>query len=670
MVDVIQLIDSNTKENVNYEVISVWYDGSPMDDSKVDNVIYRKKGEKYYVDCGYLAGNPISIMRFGAKGNGINDDSDAFNKALSVMRLKGGHLLIPQTNRYYVINSPVKVLIPENISIYIEGIGMPELRRTLDVGGNIIEINTPSNSGITNNSISIKNITINGVGVPEQWELTDYASLKRLFGIYSYVDNVYVENVKLINIYGYGVRVARYVNADIKNIITENVGGSWYQIDNYDSFGDSIHIGHAKSPESYVKIQNCSLNGYSLEDRPRSSRIGITFEYGAAKAIVENCHIDKYSRSIHVENCPDIDLTVKNSSANNYNMAFYGKHGCKSIILDNYYGKGYFGKGTRTSFGGRYGYIVFDNDMTVQQRFDVNNSVIYVGNNSEQTHFSYQDAVKFENCKILADTTHRNITWASFTGSIVNCEIRNACLNFFAGTKKLIGCRFYGYEGHLKAINTIGGSKIEAFNCTIEDGYVYGENNLQIFENCTFKYTKPGAELVIQVYAVNPIFRKCIIDMYIIIPLTMGPFKGPFFEGINEFKYRGVLRRLVSDNEVISFKGPRSNFNYDVGNIIHYPDPIAFGYIGEVCTDSGTIGTLNSNKTFASNQANTSIITVNTVNGLFVGAYIRLGSDNTRRQVGSIEGAIVTLTAIINESHTDVAVSFYNPVFKSFGALV
>lgn len=43
MGQIIQLIDSNTKENVNYEETTTWYDGSMMDDTKVDNVDLSEK---------------------------------------------------------------------------------------------------------------------------------------------------------------------------------------------------------------------------------------------------------------------------------------------------------------------------------------------------------------------------------------------------------------------------------------------------------------------------------------------------------------------------------------------------------------------------------------------------------------------------------------------------
>lgn len=47
--NIVQLVDSSTYRNVNFKKVTQWYDNTVMDDSKADGVIYRKKGNDYYV---------------------------------------------------------------------------------------------------------------------------------------------------------------------------------------------------------------------------------------------------------------------------------------------------------------------------------------------------------------------------------------------------------------------------------------------------------------------------------------------------------------------------------------------------------------------------------------------------------------------------------------------
>lgn len=102
MGQIIRLIDSNTKENVNYEEVTMWHDGTVMDDSKVDNIIYRKKLNKYY-----RRKELSSVLPewFGAIGDGITDDSDAIIKCASVINI----LNIPNVefNNKYLISKDI-----------------------------------------------------------------------------------------------------------------------------------------------------------------------------------------------------------------------------------------------------------------------------------------------------------------------------------------------------------------------------------------------------------------------------------------------------------------------------------------------------------------------------------------------------------------------------------
>ena len=92
-IDIIQRIDQFTGENVNYRETTTWNDGSVMNDSKVDGVMFIKKGVKYYVRK-YT--NSINVKWFGAKGDGVTDDTQSFKKSIEFLAFeKSKNLIIP-----------------------------------------------------------------------------------------------------------------------------------------------------------------------------------------------------------------------------------------------------------------------------------------------------------------------------------------------------------------------------------------------------------------------------------------------------------------------------------------------------------------------------------------------------------------------------------------------
>lgn len=78
-VEIIQRIEQFTGVDVNYKETNVWNDGSQMNDSKIDGIVYKKIDGKYYrlqID------NVVNVKMFGAKGDGVSNDTQAFNLAL------------------------------------------------------------------------------------------------------------------------------------------------------------------------------------------------------------------------------------------------------------------------------------------------------------------------------------------------------------------------------------------------------------------------------------------------------------------------------------------------------------------------------------------------------------------------------------------------------------
>ena len=101
--DILFKVDKNTGENVNYRETTTWHDGSVMTDAKVDGVIYKKVGTKYF-ELQY--DSILNVKWFGAKGDGIADDTEAFKKALNA----GKSIFIP-AGKYLVgkLKIPMKL---------------------------------------------------------------------------------------------------------------------------------------------------------------------------------------------------------------------------------------------------------------------------------------------------------------------------------------------------------------------------------------------------------------------------------------------------------------------------------------------------------------------------------------------------------------------------------
>lgn len=116
--DVIRLVDSNTGENVNYRETTTWYDGSAMNDSKVDGLLYKKISAKYYK----LQSSEINVLWFGNNSDAIQSAIDA-----SLLSLPGGLKLqalgvyLPTAD--YIIDKPIIIRSVQGFNLRGSGAG-------------------------------------------------------------------------------------------------------------------------------------------------------------------------------------------------------------------------------------------------------------------------------------------------------------------------------------------------------------------------------------------------------------------------------------------------------------------------------------------------------------------------------------------------------------------
>ncbi len=104
--DLVQLIDSNTLESVNFRRVTTWIDDRLLDsntDSIIDGVIYRKRGSFYYVKTVIFGSKRVYATTFGVKSSYTLDQRANIQKAIDICSSLGLKLVFP--SGHYLINS-------------------------------------------------------------------------------------------------------------------------------------------------------------------------------------------------------------------------------------------------------------------------------------------------------------------------------------------------------------------------------------------------------------------------------------------------------------------------------------------------------------------------------------------------------------------------------------
>ncbi|MGC4231874.1 MAG: glycosyl hydrolase family 28-related protein [Niabella sp.] len=100
-----------TQPPQNYHRVSKWFDGTIMNDSKIDGVVYKKENGSYYKIDNI---GSVNIKWFGAVGDGKTNDTKAIQKAIDLLYsinkpenvtggwLCGGGIIIIPSGRYRI----------------------------------------------------------------------------------------------------------------------------------------------------------------------------------------------------------------------------------------------------------------------------------------------------------------------------------------------------------------------------------------------------------------------------------------------------------------------------------------------------------------------------------------------------------------------------------------
>lgn len=356
----VQLIDSYTNENVNFKQTNVWIDGTAMDDTKVDNIIYRKKTNLsdnpfYYVRTDVLNGD-LDVRIFGVKADDIQDDTSALQAAFNTACKLGLNILLPsgtmKTTQGLILDFSLQETIFSRIQIIGKG-----------VGNSII-----TNSGPTSIALLIKGpadpskppyFSINDLTITKPVGQTRYgAGLLIQDFVGANVNNIEISvfdiGFQLINTCNAQISflVSKYCNYGMYNEITKIPKGFTYpNLLNFRNctflgnvmYGAVIISGHA------VKFDSCGFEG--------NLGVGLQFTFAGyngreALSLVNNYFESNANHDLYFETS---SMTALSLISNTFNKNIVGR--TNDVVINNLYNNQVYMSSLSNSFGYYNAYI-------------------------------------------------------------------------------------------------------------------------------------------------------------------------------------------------------------------------------------------------------------------------------------------------------------------------
>lgn len=303
------VIDSNTGEVFNYDKVTLWYDGSAMDDTKADGVIYRKLGSEYFKRA---FGGAVSVRWFGLFDTTL-ETFNTFKKALVFCRANKTDLYCPSavydcgvSNFPFSDYEDPAVLDYQNITVF--GDGQSTVFKTTSVlGADVLQLNRIKN-------LSFRNISITGIVTSTYEAGTNGISVT---GGY--------DNLNFYDVFIYGLRgidKGDYIDGGkaltIQPALTENQCGTLnariHVVDCAYGFGVDCVISNLLEKKTSINVdivaENC-YRGVSFDAAEATENVDLNASIGLniiAKTI--NCQIDAVmSRGIGVNLTLDVQTT-------------------------------------------------------------------------------------------------------------------------------------------------------------------------------------------------------------------------------------------------------------------------------------------------------------------------------------------------------------------------
>ncbi|MDI6046655.1 hypothetical protein [Flavobacterium yafengii] len=298
----------------------------------------------------------VSVLDFGAIGNGIVDDSGAFQKAILYCILNKKTLYVPKTSKSYNLNKTIRVNLSKGEKIKIisnQAAITPKITDIstaykltsfkehifISIGRKINSIHTIENPEENyGTEISISGLIIDGKNQKNVEQVTSYDN-DIYIGAQLIAERVKLTDCVFRNIHGYGVRIHEVSDSKIKHCEFINVGGrggtAFVNTADFDAFGDAIY--HAKvNANANIIIDDCVFVG--KKQNKKRSRSAITFEFSLFPYNVnlKNLDIEGYAKCLHVEETAATLFQIENVKMKDFNFGIANVLNDKTVMyLDN-----------------------------------------------------------------------------------------------------------------------------------------------------------------------------------------------------------------------------------------------------------------------------------------------------------------------------------------------
>ncbi len=243
--DLVQLVDSITKENVNFLKTATWIDGTLIN-NRDDGIIYRKKGNDFYVNTQISSKTELKATTFGVVADGVTDDSDALQRAFDFCGKNGWKLILPIG----------EIIISKTIECDMRNLNVSRRFHLIGAGLNLTIIKSIGSTGglrFLSNNINPYYLTLSGFSIKRP----DTPSSSGGVGIFiNKLMDITIRDVETFK-YNIGIQIM-----DNCSSLFENVKTAWGDIGFYSAMVNSTD---ALTNPNLLSFVNCHFNSNSVK---------------------------------------------------------------------------------------------------------------------------------------------------------------------------------------------------------------------------------------------------------------------------------------------------------------------------------------------------------------------------------------------------------------------